>query len=306
MADLYCRKGYDYRPCRCSPGEVFCEDISPDEIAKTFWKNPVLKRYDIDPPFLNDVFLTVSKPPLSDGHVLNIPANLLGNHIISNCIEFTCWSYYPDPESSNSNENIRQLNFDADAFSSSRTSLKKFHFIQCNLEQLDFSFLAGFDRLQELKIFKSLNVDKARWDLFPNLPSLQDLLIDGYRDEIIINDLSENWAMSLKPFPSGLAVQKLLFSEPYYNVIVHVQWFGNYSFSDNTTAEMIKNPFWKSVGFNMFLHGSIEQITINCKNFEFEVIENENFLGNVLSKIEIDGCGVCQIEPGAFNGKYIK
>lgn len=69
------------------------------------------------------------------------------------------------------------LVIDPDAFRSTRNFTTYLSIDSCNLAQLDFSFLTGFDQLADLDIFKSTNLHLS-WSNLPPLHSLTLLTID--------------------------------------------------------------------------------------------------------------------------------
>ena len=94
----------------------------------------------------------------------NIPADLLGNNKAQE-ISLTCSSSTPE------------LNVDANAFSSSQMSASSLNLRNCNLKQVDFSFLSGFETLYEIIITES--TFPVTLNTLPALQSLYYLIISN-------------------------------------------------------------------------------------------------------------------------------
>ena len=130
--------------------------------------------------FLNPLTTTIG--------FLQIPAHILGAHKITNQLNVVCW-------------NRERLTIDGQAFWLSAESARSLIVRDCDLEDLDFSFLDPFDSLEEMTITRSPNIRKAKWAHLPPLPALQKIDI---ADENM-PDLTSPWADNLSPLKSGLS-----------------------------------------------------------------------------------------------------
>ncbi len=100
------------------------------------------------------------------GDVLDIPANLLSNHYVTESIQIYCpWPMRNIP-----------IILHPDAFNSSKPFARRFVFLNCDFSRTDFAFLKGFARLHLFRIGFSY-VHLQTWATLPLLPSLSALEI---------------------------------------------------------------------------------------------------------------------------------
>ena len=151
-SDAKCPNGESYAPCTCSTsGAVSCHGVSMTKVKKVLTAKT--KAADLDALHL--------WPTDPDG----IPENLLGNKRVKNILIFC-----PVDDKS-----YRLYKIHSEAFSSSINFTVELNFRNCDLNQLDLSFLKGFGKLQSLKMSKCNNIHRIRWDSTPSLPKLSKL-----------------------------------------------------------------------------------------------------------------------------------
>ena len=241
-------------------------------------------------------------PSSPDGqHQLEIPAQFLASEINCKFIKIKCSSVIisSDDEGNVINKKKMRLAIDLNAFSPiTRNSAQYLWIEHCDLSGLDFSFLTGFNQLQELIILHPSNIGKAKWDLLPPLPALQHLYIDD-------GEFSNNteWAKKLPPLVHGLSEIHLIgMGMARYEIVESIfQWL---LISSSETLKILEISSWHNLTrlpSQLPLFPNLNHFKIDCSNFEIAVIK-ELWLPSGASKIKIEQCGVLEIEPGAVRG----
>lgn len=152
----------DYFPCSCGDFPsvglyVICEMVSPETIAS------VLNRTSSSEIF----WLQLRPSPNPTSKAVTLPPDLLGGKR-AKAIDFYCPTVVNGP--------LYQLTIDRSAIVSSAGFIKYFYILGCDLgQQRDFSFLTGFEKLTDLYIYGSTNIEG--FETLPSLPSLSTLSI---------------------------------------------------------------------------------------------------------------------------------
>ncbi len=148
----------DYSPCNCGQdalGNLYvnCIEVLPIDIQAAFSNTTAL-----------DIYSLVLILPAAGG---NIPADLLSGKraLIIDLL--------------GPNSDSFQLVLDPGALRSSSSYTKQLVISKCNLVQLDFSFLRGFSRLEELRLDYATNIKPI--ENLPPLSSLSGLAIANSR-----------------------------------------------------------------------------------------------------------------------------
>ena len=155
-----CPKGINLSPCHCiydqtfhlSPTLVACNLVSMINVTHVFERIPAMQW-----PAL------VLRLTSSDEN-RTIPADLLGNHTTVG-VRFVCPHHgYP-------------LRLNRNAFRSSKQLIEFLYVDECDVGQLNFNFLAGFDKLWVIAFTHTQNNHLANWTIMPPLCNLASLYI---------------------------------------------------------------------------------------------------------------------------------
>jgi len=161
-AQADCPNEEDYSPCTCSWStgtggvqnyQVKCYGIDLAEVESVFGRTTTT---DLDQFIL---YLSPIDPTKT------IPADLINNHR-TRIIRIYC-----RPVGS------PFIIVDSQAFRSSQNLMTNMYLSNCDMSQLNFDFLSGFDKVLQIDFRSMLNVDQANWTSFPQLPSLSGLTI---------------------------------------------------------------------------------------------------------------------------------
>ena len=172
----------------------------------------------------------------------------------------------------------------------------------CNLDRLDFSFLAGFQQLQELAIAYSINIGKAGWARLPPLKSLQRLHIEDR--EMPTNSSNNGFADNLPPLSRGFSEVRLIgigFSGDEMADRI-IQWILN---SSADTLKILGISYWGNLTRlprQLYFFKNLNYLWLICQNFEIKIIEEQSLSLSARSYFAIHDCGVREIKPGAFQG----
>ena len=143
-----------------SPLSVTCNKISTEQVAEIF------KTSNQTEKIAN--FHLIATTTLGEVH---IPANFLSYRIITWVLTLECLIRINDK---NGNEPVPII-IDPNAFKSSFNDLNQLIISNCDLGRLDFSFLAGFTQLNQLKIENPFSISNIKWDRMPKLSSLNKI-----------------------------------------------------------------------------------------------------------------------------------
>lgn len=230
---------------------------------------------------------------------VNISAHILGAHKVINALSMGC--------SDRHEEKKNKLIIDPDAFSLSGLLTKSLYITDCNLEFLDFAFLAPFVNLNVIQILNSQNIGKANWSALPYLPALIKIVIDDDNPP----DWNNHWSQNLPPLKRGLFYIELNgigFSGDEVADRIF-QWLLDTSAK---TLDAIKIERWGNLTRIPSRHWSsfenLRYVMLSCDNFDIEVIEENSILfGDAfLDKIIIKNCGIRMIKSGAIKGDILK
>ncbi len=145
------------------------------------------------------LILKVEKAPRE---LEEIPKDVIGKyrfrHIYLRCI------IRGDNNSSPSGGYIAKLKVNAEAFRSSSNFTTSLKIDECDFRQTDYSFLTGFDTLEEINIALSVNV-KINLASLPALPSLVNLTIHGRSGGYLFDDIDPSVSSSWVEIPSKMA-----------------------------------------------------------------------------------------------------
>ena len=165
----------DYSPCSCDVNykneiSVYCHGVSVESVRDAFLR--------INDP---EIYSLVIYRIVADAkNTISLPADFLGNTRVTAEIVIdgtTYWdktnsTYIPDYSK------IPNLVIHPSAFQSSQNSLMSFKVSNFDFGlQKDFNFLKGFNRLEELDIYRTNNLTAFQY--LPQLPSLQTFKVGG-------------------------------------------------------------------------------------------------------------------------------
>ena len=177
----------DYSPCSCEVNykneiSVYCHGVSVESVRNAFLR--------INDPEIYS--LVIYRLLADDKNTLSLPADFLGNTSVTEDIVFDGNTYWDKTNSTYIPDYSKIPNFVIDplTFQSSQNSLKSFKVSNFNFGlQKDFNFLKGFNRLENLDIYRTNNLTAFQY--LPPLPSLQTFKVGG---------CNENCA-DMVPFP---------------------------------------------------------------------------------------------------------
>ncbi len=158
----------DYSPCTCESttigdfGETYlvvqCNNVPSFEAVQSVFRRTTAQQ-------IKYFYLTI---PLSEGNN-SIPADLLSGKAAQS-IYFQC-----------SSETANTLSIDPNAFNFSQDYASYIRFSDCDLSELNYSFLTNFNVFTELRYLSSKNV-QLQWSSLPLLPSFTSLSIEDSKD----------------------------------------------------------------------------------------------------------------------------
>ena len=219
---------------------------------------------------------------------LEIPANLLSRHFVTNEMHILC-------------EDIgkQKIKIHPDAFRSSRNFTRFFRISWCDVRGLDFFFLKDFVYLEHLVLFLNAQVSSAEWLTLPtttlsNLANFYTTSSTGVEDwatfpvliqGIIYMDISNNKI-------SDLAVDRIL------------QWILDSPSLKTLKKLCISQNALTEIPKKILLFESLQEIYL-----EFNPIHGIIRSGSLKpfftnSKLHLEVTGINKIEPGAFTGMY--
>ncbi len=154
----------DYSPCTCesrTQGETYltvdCNDVPSFAAVQSVFRRTTAQQ-------IKYFYLTI---PFSEVNN-SIPADLLSGKAAQS-IQLGCSS------------TETKLTVNSNAFNFSQDYAGRFSFSDCDLSQLNYSFLTNFNVLTQLHYFSSINIP-SQWPSLPSLPSLVSLSITSSND----------------------------------------------------------------------------------------------------------------------------
>ena len=284
VSQINCPNREDYSPCTCEFTDesqeysITCSDVPLVDIVGVFNRTT--------PADLNSFDLYMSQESSQD-----IPANLLNNHRVNSVIDLHC-------QSKNRNNLLR---VDPDAFRSSKNVTKSFALNFCDISQLEFNFLNGFDTLSTLNLFTVANIHLADWaQSFPTLPSLNNLVIYNSTG---MNDWTTFPRLSLGLVNLFLSANQL--SDDSMDRILN--WTLEYSSSNTLMSLFVRK-------------NNLTRIPAQIPNFKslmyLDMADQVSGIPSILSgslnlasllvlTLDLDGNNISKVEPDAFNGNLV-
>ena len=278
---LTCPNIEDISPCGClyniddNSYEIICNTLlTMEQIRNTFKIIPG----DAD---MSRIFLRLQATESF------VPNNIFDGHRVVGNLELSGNYSFP---------NLVLPEIHPDAFHSSRNSTNGFRIYSCDLKQLKFKFLTGFNQLKFLSIWNCVNVHLSDLPSLTNLIYLQIIDCEGLNDWAVFpiltkgldrldldkNNLSNNgthkileWILNKSPSNQTLRILKL--SRNYLTRIPH-------QFIYFTRLEEIYLNHQNEPGFS-----SLETLSVSVS----------------LRYLNLDSCNIKHIEPGAFQGIYL-
>ena len=282
-----------------TPEPAYCKDYSPCSCSVVSNQFSV-SCYGVSVQTVRDVFLRVNDPeiyelrwtqPLPDDetNAISLPPDFLGNTRVTSYIYIQNTYSYP--------MNCPNLVIDPLAFRSSQNSLTGFYlsFLDFGLQK-DFSFLNGFEKLEELSIYSLHNLTAFQY--LPPLPSLQTLSVRSCPSEL--NQI---------PFPD-LSPEKLKYLELDSSEISDEK-------ADEIVAKLAASTSADSLEA-LYLYGNsltripsqvgsafpkLKTVFLNHNNISHIPSFSLTFVSRYLEELSLSENGIKTIEIGAFRGK---
>ena len=283
---VHCPYREKYFPCHCSHNLgrlfIFCEgDV--DNITNVFKKST--------PADIGQFNLHLSS---QSARHFYLPPNFLGDRRLSHKLSISC--------SELTGSNNVSLEIDLNAFSSSKNTLQRFSIMECEASRLDFSFLSGFHKLEELIMINLANLAKTNWSRMPALHSLKSfgLSIDEpatYWKETAIDNLPkcpnalEKVSLQLDHFGDGISDTILKnFIDSSGETLTNLNIY---------TANLTRIPS------NLSSFKRLHTFELICKaSAKIKVIESNSFNFTVpINVLVIMNCGIEDIELFALLGR---
>jgi len=285
----------DFSPCTCNPNpseaptkrayEVICNGVLYAEIRNAgFVKNSTDKA--------NPIYSLLLIPSYDD--VTTIPADLVGTRQLTT-FTLKCITH----------EGEDYMSVNVNALRSSKTSLKGVTIRNCDMRNLAWNFLTGFNQMDTLSFTFSSNF-QIKFSTLPPLPALSTLLLTG---------VDINYRNGTPTFPRlsrGLEYVFLDFDNVMFAdaiCVTFIRWL--VSNSNNTlkylgferlgissTARNIVTPLFSSFSKLTYLgmYNTLVPVTIPA---------GMRFTSKV-DAIDLDNSNIVQINPGAFNGIILR
>ena len=278
---------FDYTPCNYSNGDVVCDEVPLSEVQRVFERTSF--------PRLNSVTLALQPYILSETF---IPKDVFGSKTIN-----TLAIAYPHKSTENGS---LSLQIDADAFRSTQRYTTSVIIANIDCTLLDLSFLFGFEKLTTLALANIYNIQHC----LPSLPPLLRL------NTLIFN--STSGMNELNSFPLLINGLESVFFIGFNNSQERKNI--RESFNDKTVDRIIDWLLQSSA--NTLNSRSIEnmnQVTrVPHKIASFKALTyvflNNNRISTIKSGafsfsvpvrlMDLEGNGIKEIEPGAFQGKH--
>lgn len=271
---------FDYSPCKNSNGEVVCSEVPFNEVQRVFRQTnlPALSSINLIARRYIDTF---------------IPEDVLVNkRTIELIIEYPIDSIL----------NSSKLQVHPNAFRSTKNFTKTFilDFIDCTL--LDFDFLSGFMKLTTLTIANIINIEYC----LSTLPSLPSLITLNIQYSSVVNEIAH--------FPklvNGLKKFSFYGNENFQKTILNdetadrmMNWLLLSSAKTLEELTITENKRITKVPHQISSFPSLRKLWLS--NNSISIIKTGEFtFSSPVSVLNIWGNGIKEIEPGAFQGKYL-
>lgn len=266
-----------YYGCTCPyTNEFKCEDMTFNEVHFIFKK--------MDQWNITEFRLLISIRETNG----TIPADFLSTNKVTRFVRIEC----PSPKFVD-NE-AHKLRIDVDALRASRNSLKEFSIEYCDLRLLNFSFLAGFELLEDLNFKNSFGI-YASFSTLPRL-CLARLSFDGM----------PSLAMS-KEFPllkcglTSLTLKDCQIDDIFMDLVL--TWIASTSKDTLTTLEIMGNAL-THIPRSISQFEYLESLNVNLQNNSHRSFQPGSIIiHSQLQFLYMFSCGIQSIEPGTFQGR---
>lgn len=222
--------------------------------------------------------------------IITIPADLLSTSRVTDFVTIDCSSL-----ATFADNRAYELRIDVYAFRASRNALKQFSIQYCDLKFLNFSFLAGFELLEDLNFINSSGIYAS----FSTVPRL-------CLTRLSFNEMP-SFAM-LKEFPPlycGLASFTLTDSEIddiFMDLVL--TWIANTSKDTLTSVDISKNAL-SHIPREISKFENLEYLNVQVQtNSHLRSFQPSLIINSKLQFTSIASCGIQSIEPGTFQGIY--
>lgn len=271
----------DYSPCRCGeyPGfglYVVCELVSIDNIVSVFNRT-------------NDAnIFWLQLRPLPDviNRGVHLPPDLLSGKR-ARAIDLYCPSVV--------NGDLYKLTIDQNAISSSRDLMEYFYILGCDLTgQADFNFLTGFNKLTNLYMYDSRNVQGFQY--LPALPNLGTLSINQCSGLELVNNF---------PASSFSVLQQVHLTDNQLNDELAGKILN--SLVSSTSVDTIKVL---SLAYNQLtlipeqipLFTRLNDLSLSGNHLPYMPSPPLEFQVSVVDRLAFTNVSLISIEPGALKG----
>ena len=267
-----CPNGENYSPCTCTSASegytVTCSSVALTEIYNIFRRTTAADLYNLR--------ITIAS---ADANSV-IPAALINNHRVSYNLAITC------PTNG-------LLKLDTAAFLSVNPTV--FTASNCDLRQLSFEFMNGFNNLAAIQLLTDLNINSASWSTLPLLQDLVYLKINygtGMNQwtnfprlaglawlDLSYNDIQDGPMSNILNWILGSSADTMQFIEIAYNSLTSIP------------SQIASFPNWEDLIINNQNPASMRTITARSIRTNADI-----------GFVNIKSNGITTIQCGAFEG----
>lgn len=248
--------------------------------------------------FIDKFTYTVKTPlPSSPQQFVELPEDLINDYVIKS-IRLYC------PEQEDSDSRI-PLRIDINAFRSTQNNTTEIVLRGCDLGDLDFTFLSGFDQLKTLSIDRATDLHKSFVTL-PPLPSINRLSLRACTE----SDISENtWKEFPEPFVRGITELCLSFHNNLDDSMLSriLEWVLKSSADSLREFDIFQNKKMTTIPPQVGNFTKLVYFSASHNGLPLSLSEGSLKFGGPIENIHLTSSQITNILPGTFEGtRHIK
>jgi hypothetical protein len=273
----------DYSPCYCGDYPTFglyvvCELVSIDAIVSVFNRTTD-----------NDIFWLQLRPlPDLDKRGVTLPADLLSGKR-ARAIDLYCPSVVTG--------NLYSLTIDPYALTSSEDLIEYFYILGCDLnQQADFNFLNGFNKLINLYMYGSTNVQA-----FQNLPELPNLATLSINQCTGLDTIDEFPAQSLPKLQQVYLTDNRLDDESAGRILTAMASSGSV---DTVVVLSLAYNFLTQIPAQILSFTKLNDLSLSGNDIPFVSSASLALPASRMERLAMANVSLNVIESGALRGIY--